>query len=129
MYAYRDTCSHPCHHANLTMTHGQYRLLIGGSCDCFLYQQGVCSMDALQARMLRSEGVRMPGSKQAYLFRRFYRILYLYFSPFVGQRGLVYNCLLENCGVTAFILLCQLSHAWTISRQIIKSISSDRYHI
>ena len=30
------------HLTKLTMTHDQYHLLIGGSCDCLLYQQGAC---------------------------------------------------------------------------------------
>jgi len=46
----------------------------------------------------------------------------------VGNLG--YYCLLENCGTCRLLLLCQLSHdAWTISRQILQCISSDRYHM
>ena len=80
------------------------------------------------ARMLRAEGIRVPGSKEASFFRRFYQIPCVGFSPFGWELGLVYYCLLENCGATAFLLLCQLSYAWTISRQILQQISSDRYH-
>ena len=38
--------SHPC---QLTMTRDQCNLLVGGSCDCFLYQQGACNPGALVA--------------------------------------------------------------------------------
>ena len=31
----------------LTMTHEQYHLLIGGSCDCLLFQQGACGPEAI----------------------------------------------------------------------------------
>ena len=50
------------------------------------------------------------------------------FSLFGWERGLVYYYLLENCGATAFLHLCQLSYAWTISRQILQRISSNRCH-
>ena len=63
-----------------------------------------------RARMLRDEGIRMPGSKEASFFRRFYRIPCVGFSLFGWERGLVYYCLLENCGATAFLHLCQLSY-------------------
>ena len=137
------------------MTHDQYHLLIGGSCFCLLYQHvGACGPGApscgwawalsrnnffceasqensqyTRARMFRAEGIRMPGSKEASFFRRFYRIPCESFSPFDWERGLVYYGLLENCGATAFLLLCQLSHARTILRQILQRIiSSYRYH-
>ena len=117
---------------------------LDGSCDYLLYQQGACSTGATsscvwtwalsrnsffceasqenyhmaRARMLRAEGIRVPWSKEASFFRRFYRIPYVGFSPFGWERGLVYYCLLENCGTTVFLQLCQLSYAWTTSRQI-----------
>ena len=134
------------------MAHDQYHLLIGGSFDWLLYQQGAigpgvrfvaghgslrgqrfCEASQenshnVRARMLRAEGIRVPGYNEASFFRRFYRIPCVGFSPFGWERGLVYYCLLENCGATAFLHLCQLSYAWTISRQILQRISSDRYH-
>ena len=90
------------HLAKLTMTHDQYHLLIDGSCNCLVYQQGACGprghflwlenigpfeehlfCEASQetsrkarARMLRAEGIRVPvcGS-----------------SPFGWERGLVFT--------------------------------------
>ena len=76
-----------------------------------------------RARMLQAEGIRVPGSKEASFFRRFYRIPFVGFSPFGWERGLVYYCLLEICRITFFLHLCQLSYAWTISRQILQGIS------
>ena len=118
------------------MTRDQYDLLIGGSCDCLLYQQGACGPGATscvwtwaplrhsffceasqenyhkaRARMLRAEGIRVPGSKEDSFFRRFYRIPCVGYSPFGWERELVYYCLLENCGTTVFLHLCQLSYA------------------
>ena len=78
--------------------------------------------------MHRSEGIRLPGSNEDILFHIFYRIPCVAFSPFSWECGLVYYYLLGNCGATAFLHLCQLSYAWTISRQILQRISSDRYH-
>ena len=42
-----------------------------------------------RARMLRAEGIRMSGSKEAGLFRRFHRIPCVGFSPFGWELGLV----------------------------------------
>ena len=64
-----------------------------------------------RARMLRAEGIRVPGSKEESFFRRFYRIPCVGFSPFGWERELVYYCLLENCGTTVFLHLCQVSYA------------------
>lgn len=43
---------------------------------------------------------------------------------------LVYYCLLKNYGAMAFLpmMMCRLSHAWTIPRQILHRFMSDRYH-
>ena len=46
-----------------------------------------------RARMIRAEGIRVPGSKEASFFRRFYRIPCVGFSPFDWERGLVYYLL------------------------------------
>ena len=82
-----------------------------------------------RARMLRAKGITMPGPKEASFFRRFYQIPCVGFSPFRWKRGLDYYCLIEHCGATAFLLLCQLLYVWTKSRQILQRISSDWYHI
>ena len=50
------------------------------------------------------------------------------FSLLLGTWAGLYYCLLENCGTTVFLHLCQLSYVWTISRQINNALSSDRYH-
>ena len=59
-----------------------------------------------RARMIRAEGIRVPGSKATSFFRTFYRIPCVGFSPFGWERELVYYCLLENCGTTVFLHLC-----------------------
>ena len=51
--------------------------------------------------MLRAEGIRVPGSKEASFLGRFYRIPCVSISTFRWERGLVYYCLLGNCGATA----------------------------
>ena len=51
-----------------------------------------------RARMLQAKGIKMPGSKEAIFYRGFPCVE---FSPFGGERGLVYYCLLENCGASA----------------------------
>ena len=43
----------------------------------------------------------MSGSEEASVFRRFYRIPCVGFSPFGWECGLVHYCLLENCGAMA----------------------------
>ena len=65
-----------------------------------------------RARMLPTEGMRVPGSKEDSFFPRYYRIpCVVGFSPFGWERVLVYYCLLENCGtVFVFSHLCQLSY-------------------
>lgn len=50
--------------------------------------------------MFQAEGIMMPVSKEANFFRKFYCTPYVSFSAFEGERGLVYYCLLENCGAT-----------------------------
>ena len=55
-----------------------------------------------RARMLRAERIRIPGSKEANFFPRFYQIPCVGFPPFGGKHGLVYYYrLLEHCGATA----------------------------
>ena len=66
------------------------------------------------ARMIPAKGIRMPGSKEANLFRRFYRILYVSFLPSVGNTGWSITVRLKITKQRLQLPLCQLSHAWTI---------------
>lgn len=78
--------------------------------------------------MLRAEGIRMFGSKEANFFRKFYRILCGGFLPSARNVGwFIITCL--GIAEKRILLLCQLSQAWTISRQSVHRLSSDRYHI
>ena len=54
--------------------------------------------------MLRAEGKMVPGSKKAYLFRRFYCIPCVVFLPSVGNMGW-FTTALENYGTTAFAVI------------------------
>ena len=138
------------HLTKLMMKHDQYNLLIGGS--CLLYQQGACGPGATscvwtwalsrnsffceapqenshkaRARMLRAEGITVPGSKEASFFHRFYRIPCVGFSPFGWERELVYYC--WKIAEQQFFYSCASFRMHGLYRyKSNNAFSSDRYH-
>ena len=79
--------------------------------------------------MLRAEGMKIPGSKEAKLFGRFYRIPCVGFSPFGMERGLIYYyCLLEIYGATAFALSA-FTYVDYIETKILQRFRNNLYHI
>ena len=83
-----------------------------------------------RARMLRAEGLRVPGSTEGNFFSRFYRIPCVAFSPFSWERGLVYSTTtcLKIAEQRIFYSCASFRMCGLYRDKPNNAFSSDRYH-